>query len=180
MQHPILLISLSCLTVLLAQLGMMMYLPALPSIANSLDTTQNLASLTLAVYLVGMALPMLLWGKWAAAVRRLVDRYIRKNRRARRRPAHGHHKTQAVKKRLAEVAPCAECTRRATKPDRCFAAIGRDYSPSLSGARDRDFLGCFTGMKAKRRTKRLILKAKCLAAAVVTNPASAIYLKRRD
>ena len=23
------------------------------------------------------------------------------------RPAHGHHKTQAVKKRLAEVAPCA-------------------------------------------------------------------------
>ena len=66
MQHPILLISLSCLTVLLAQLGMMMYLPALPSIANSLDTTQNLASLTLAVYLVGMALPMLLWGKWAA------------------------------------------------------------------------------------------------------------------
>ena len=65
--HLPLLISISCIAVLLAQLGMMMYLPALPSIAESLDTTQNLASLTLAVYLVGMALPMLLWGKWGAA-----------------------------------------------------------------------------------------------------------------
>ena len=62
-----LLISLSSLTVFLAQLGMMMYLPALPSIALSLNTTQNLASLSLPTYLVGMAMPMLLWGKWGAA-----------------------------------------------------------------------------------------------------------------
>ena len=39
--------------------------------------------------------------------------------------------------------------------------MGRDYSPILSGASERNFLGCFTGMKAKRRTKCLILKAKC-------------------
>ena len=39
--------------------------------------------------------------------------------------------------------------------------MGRDYSPILSGASERNFLGCFTGMKAKRRTKCLKLKAKC-------------------
>ncbi len=55
------------MAVLLAQLGMMMYLPALPHIAQTLSTTQNLASLSLPVYLLGMALPMLLWGKWGAA-----------------------------------------------------------------------------------------------------------------
>ena len=69
------------------------------------------------------------------------------------RPAHGHHKTQAVKKRLAEVAPCAGIQTGRLNPTADFAAIGRDYSPSLSGTRDREFLGCFTGMKAKRRTK---------------------------
>ena len=61
------LISISCLTVFLSQLGMMMYLPALPSIAQALNTTQHLTSLALPVYLAGMALPMLMWGKWRAA-----------------------------------------------------------------------------------------------------------------
>ena len=45
-----------------------MYLPALPSIAQALNTTQHLTSLALPVYLAGMALPMLLWGKWGAAL----------------------------------------------------------------------------------------------------------------
>lgn len=62
------LISMSCLAVFLSQLGMMMYLPALPSIAQALNTTQDLTSLALPVYLAGMALPMLLWGKWGAAL----------------------------------------------------------------------------------------------------------------
>ena len=72
------------------------------------------------------------------------------------RPAHGHHKTQAKKKRLAEVAPCAVNLNRATKPDRCFAAMGRDYAPNGVGASERDFLGSVLGLKAKRRTKWLI------------------------
>ena len=61
------LISMSCLAVFLSQLGMMMYLPALPSIAQALNTTQDLTSLALPVYLAGMALPMLLWGKWGGS-----------------------------------------------------------------------------------------------------------------
>ena len=65
--HLPLLTCISCMAVLLAQLGMMMYLPALPLIAQSLNTTPSLASLSLPVYLLGMALPMLLWGKWGAA-----------------------------------------------------------------------------------------------------------------
>lgn len=60
------LISMSCLAVFLSQLGMMMYLPALPAIAQALNTTQHLTSLALPVYLAGMALPMLMWGKWGA------------------------------------------------------------------------------------------------------------------
>ena len=75
------------------------------------------------------------------------------------RPAHGHHKTQAVKKRLAEVAPCAGLQIGLLNPTADFAAMGRDYSPILAGASERDFLGSFTGMKANRRTKRLNLKA---------------------
>ena len=46
--------------------------------------------------------------EWVAAMRRLVDRCTRKPARHEGRPAHGHHKTLAEKKRLAEVAPCAE------------------------------------------------------------------------
>ena len=61
-----LLTTISCMAVFFAQLGMMMYLPAIPSIAQSLNATQSLTSLSLPVYLVGMAVPMLLWGKWGA------------------------------------------------------------------------------------------------------------------
>ena len=45
------LISMSCLAVFLSQLGMMMYLPALPSIAKALNTTQDLTSLAPALLL---------------------------------------------------------------------------------------------------------------------------------
>ncbi|EPJ94739.1 MFS transporter [Pseudomonas psychrophila] len=64
--HMRLLTVIACMAVFLAQLGMMMYLPALPSIAQSLSATQSLTSLSLPVYLGGMAVPMLLWGKWGA------------------------------------------------------------------------------------------------------------------
>lgn len=65
-QNTTLLLIICCLSVFLTQLGMMMYLPALPSITLSLVTTQGLTSLALPAYLAGMAIPMLLWGKWGA------------------------------------------------------------------------------------------------------------------
>lgn len=61
------LIGISCLAVFLSQLGIMMYLPAQPSMAQSMNTTLSLTALALPAYLIGMAAPMLLWGKWAAA-----------------------------------------------------------------------------------------------------------------
>ena len=59
-------ITIACASVFLSQLGMMMYLPALPALALSLQTTDALTSLALPIYLVGMALPMLFLGKWGA------------------------------------------------------------------------------------------------------------------
>ncbi|KAA0973961.1 multidrug effflux MFS transporter [Pseudomonas sp. ANT_H12B] len=52
----------TCSTVFLAQLGMSIYLPALPDIARDLSADASQVSWGLAVYLVGMALPMLFWG----------------------------------------------------------------------------------------------------------------------
>ncbi|WP_433767179.1 multidrug effflux MFS transporter [Pseudomonas putida] len=52
----------TCSTVFLAQLGMSIYLPALPEISRNLSTDASLVSWGLAVYLIGMALPMLFWG----------------------------------------------------------------------------------------------------------------------
>lgn len=52
----------TCSTVFLAQLGMSIYLPALPDIARDLGADASRVSWGLSVYLIGMALPMLLWG----------------------------------------------------------------------------------------------------------------------
>ncbi|MHC8390722.1 multidrug effflux MFS transporter [Pseudomonas sp. MDT2-39-1] len=52
----------TCSTVFLAQLGMSIYLPALPDIARDLSADASQVSWGLAVYLIGMALPMLFWG----------------------------------------------------------------------------------------------------------------------
>lgn len=52
----------TCSTVFLAQLGMSIYLPALPEIARHLSADPSQVSWGLAVYLIGMALPMLFWG----------------------------------------------------------------------------------------------------------------------
>lgn len=52
----------TCSTVFLAQLGMSIYLPALPDIARGLSADASQVSWGLAVYLIGMALPMLFWG----------------------------------------------------------------------------------------------------------------------
>lgn len=52
----------TCSTVFLAQLGMSIYLPALPDIARDLSADASHVSWGLAVYLIGMALPMLFWG----------------------------------------------------------------------------------------------------------------------
>ena len=52
----------TCCTVFLAQLGMSIYLPALPDIARDLGAEPSHAAWGLAAYLVGMALPMLFWG----------------------------------------------------------------------------------------------------------------------
>lgn len=52
----------TCTTVFLAQLGMSIYLPALPDIAGDLGADASEVSWGLSVYLIGMALPMLTWG----------------------------------------------------------------------------------------------------------------------
>ncbi|SDO25172.1 Predicted arabinose efflux permease, MFS family [Pseudomonas arsenicoxydans] len=52
----------TCSTVFLAQLGMSIYLPALPEIARDLSADASQVSWGLAVYLIGMAMPMLFWG----------------------------------------------------------------------------------------------------------------------
>jgi len=52
----------TCTTVFLAQLGMSIYLPALPDIARDLEADASRVSWGLSVYLIGMALPMLAWG----------------------------------------------------------------------------------------------------------------------
>ncbi|HWT68268.1 MAG TPA: multidrug effflux MFS transporter [Pseudomonas sp.] len=52
----------TCSSVFLAQLGMSIYLPALPEMAGSLSANASQVSWGLAVYLIGMALPMLFWG----------------------------------------------------------------------------------------------------------------------
>lgn len=52
----------TCSTVFLAQLGMSIYLPALPDIARDLGADAARVSWGLSVYLIGMAMPMLLWG----------------------------------------------------------------------------------------------------------------------
>ncbi|MCG6576666.1 MFS transporter [Pseudomonas sp. AF32] len=52
----------TCTTVFLAQLGMSIYLPALPDIAKDLGADASRVSWGLSLYLIGMALPMLAWG----------------------------------------------------------------------------------------------------------------------
>ena len=59
-------IILTCSSVFVAQLGMMMYLPALPTISQEMGASADLMTLALSAYLVGMSLPMLFWGIWGA------------------------------------------------------------------------------------------------------------------
>jgi predicted MFS family arabinose efflux permease len=60
----------TCSTVFLAQLGMSIYLPALPQIALYLRAEPAQVSWGLSLYLIGMALPMLLWGSLAQRIGR--------------------------------------------------------------------------------------------------------------
>ncbi|MNF55784.1 Multidrug resistance protein MdtL [compost metagenome] len=60
----------TCSTVFLAQLGMSIYLPALPEMARYLSADASQVSWGLAVYLIGMALPMLFWGSLAQRIGR--------------------------------------------------------------------------------------------------------------
>ena len=60
----------TCCTVFLAQLGMSIYLPALPEMARYLSAEASQVSWGLAVYLIGMALPMLFWGSLAQRIGR--------------------------------------------------------------------------------------------------------------
>jgi DHA1 family bicyclomycin/chloramphenicol resistance-like MFS transporter len=65
-------ILISCITVFFAQLGITMYLPALPVIAKEYECQPQDVSMALSAFLIGMAAPMLAWG-W------LSERYGRKN-----------------------------------------------------------------------------------------------------
>lgn len=61
-------IALSCLAALIAQSGITLYLPSLPSIAEHFQAAASFSALTLSAFLVGMGLSMLLWGKVAAVL----------------------------------------------------------------------------------------------------------------
>ncbi|SHN14087.1 Predicted arabinose efflux permease, MFS family [Pseudomonas asturiensis] len=54
-----------CLAVLVAQSGITLHLPSLPSIAEDLNAPDHFSALTLSSFLIGMGLTMLLWGKLA-------------------------------------------------------------------------------------------------------------------
>ncbi|WP_236180960.1 MFS transporter [Pseudomonas sputi] len=68
--NPSLILLITCSTVFLAQLGMSIYLPALPQIAGHLQVDAPQVAWGLSLYLVGMALPMLLWGSLAQRIGR--------------------------------------------------------------------------------------------------------------
>lgn len=53
----------SCLAVLLCQSGITFYLPMLPTIANDLNATAEFAALSLSLFLVGMGVCVMLWGR---------------------------------------------------------------------------------------------------------------------
>lgn len=55
-------LTLACCAAFLGQVGISSYLPAVPAIARSLSAAEDQVALALAIYLAGMALPMLLWG----------------------------------------------------------------------------------------------------------------------
>ncbi|WP_122574680.1 MFS transporter [Pseudomonas viridiflava] len=57
-----------CLAVLVAQSGITLHLPSLPSIAETFNAPDYFSALTLSSFLIGMGLPMLLWGKLAACL----------------------------------------------------------------------------------------------------------------
>lgn len=59
-------IAISCSAVLIAQSGITLYLPSLPAIAEQFHAQDSFAPITLSVFLIGMGLPMLMWGKIAA------------------------------------------------------------------------------------------------------------------
>ncbi|MCP9267493.1 MFS transporter [Xenorhabdus sp. XENO-1] len=61
----------ACVSVFIAQMGISMYLPALPAIVQSLSSQQQDVSLALSAFLIGMAAPMLIWGS-------LSEKYGRK------------------------------------------------------------------------------------------------------
>ncbi|UDI94215.1 MULTISPECIES: MFS transporter [Pseudomonas] len=68
--NPGLILLITCSTVFLAQLGMSIYLPALPQIAGHLHVDATQVAWGLSLYLIGMALPMLLWGSLAHRIGR--------------------------------------------------------------------------------------------------------------
>ena len=65
-------IIVTCITMFLAQLGITMYLPALPMLAKGYVSQPKEISLTLSVFLIGMCLPTLAWGS-------LSEKYGRKS-----------------------------------------------------------------------------------------------------
>ena len=58
-------IFIACITVFLAQLGITIYLPALPTLAKAFSSSPRDVALALPAFLIGMAAPMLVWGSWS-------------------------------------------------------------------------------------------------------------------
>ncbi|QJI27726.1 MFS transporter [Pseudomonas sp. ADAK18] len=63
-------LTIACSAAFLSQVGISIYLPAVPAIAQALPAAEDQVALALAVYLIGMALPMLLWGSLGERVGR--------------------------------------------------------------------------------------------------------------
>lgn len=53
---------LSCMLVLMAQMATTLYLPALPQVASELGISRHYSELTISLFVMGAALPVIYWG----------------------------------------------------------------------------------------------------------------------
>lgn len=72
-QNNRLIMLLSCMLVLMAQMATTLYLPALPQVANELGISRHYAELSISVFVIGAALPVIYWGHAAEKYGRRVS-----------------------------------------------------------------------------------------------------------
>lgn len=57
-----LVLVLACTLVLMAQMSTTLYLPALPEVASELSISRHYAELSISLFVIGAALPVIYWG----------------------------------------------------------------------------------------------------------------------